>query len=271
MLASVFQTRGARLALGVGGLVVAGVSLAAATSAPQRLSTLSTSPFLTGIQSLSPSSSQLLEKDRRAYLAKAASTVLYTSAVAASSAFLLRRATVSLPKILGISAGIISSQIAVHSLDIHTQFPLKIAALSAFGAATGASLMGMRYFASPQMLATAALGTLAVAAGAALTSYVVKDIDRLPGYAALVGGSAAVSLCGLGSMFFPHAVLHNVWLYGGLGVFSVLMMVGMHRIQRNALENPRHADYINDSMHVYVDMYQVFSRLLLLKGGTNRR
>jgi hypothetical protein len=197
-------------------------------------------------------------------------TVAYTSAISAGTAFLLRRTLPTWPKAIGAMVGTVGCQIATVSLDHRNQLPLKALALTGFGAGIGATYMGLSLMFPAQAVMSAALGTMGVSLGAMGVAAVIKDMQQLPYTGALAGAGMAVSLCGLGSMIYPNAFMFNVWLLGGLGVYSIMMMYASHTSMRHALENPYTADYINDGTRIYVYMAQVFSRLLMMQGQRNK-
>jgi FtsH-binding integral membrane protein len=94
-----------------------------------------------------------------------------------------------------------------------------------------------------------------------------------------VAGLVAVCLASIGSMALPVtairtlSVLENVSLYGGLAVFSGLVLYDTQKIIAHA-ENPhgtRPLSPINDSIGIYLDFINIFIRMLTIMGKQQRK
>lgn len=251
MLSSFLARPSVRLGLGIGGLAAAGVAIA------------SQKPLSAGTAIRTQASHQ--------YLAKSFGIVAFSSAVSAGTAYLLRHTPMTWPKMIGSLVGTVGFSMATFNLDVHSQFAAKSACLTGFAASMGASLAGLSLMFHPAVISSAALGTLGVSAGASLAAYFARDTQQLPFRGFLAGAGVGVSVCGIAGLFYPSMVLHNIWLYGGLAVFSGLMMMNSHRILQHAQTQPYSADYMNDGLGVYTNMYQVFVRLLMIQSNRQRR
>jgi len=68
---------------------------------------------------------------------------------------------------------------------------------------------------------------------------------------------------GLINMFYPSRALWNVWLYGGLALFSMMVLFDVQRIIYSAKVKPYY-DPINESLGIYLDAIILFQRFLLI-------
>lgn len=68
---------------------------------------------------------------------------------------------------------------------------------------------------------------------------------------------------GLISLFYPSRALWNVWLYGGLLLFSAMVLYDTQKIIFNAKMKPYY-DPINESLSIYLDSIIIFQRFLLI-------
>uniref|UniRef100_A0A8C4R432 Growth hormone inducible transmembrane protein n=1 Tax=Eptatretus burgeri TaxID=7764 RepID=A0A8C4R432_EPTBU len=89
--------------------------------------------------------------------------------------------------------------------------------------------------------------------------------------APLGAGLGLVAAASLGSLFLPvgsalGSAVHVVSLYGGLLVFSWLLVSDTQRAVRQAETLARH-DPINSSMAIYMDVVNIFIRLAIIMGG----
>jgi FtsH-binding integral membrane protein len=82
------------------------------------------------------------------------------------------------------------------------------------------------------------------------------------------GGALGIGLggmigLGLVNMFWPSPVLFNVWLYGGLLLFSAFVLYDIQKIIHNAKMKPYY-DPINESLGIYMDTIIIFERFLMI-------
>lgn len=64
-------------------------------------------------------------------------------------------------------------------------------------------------------------------------------------------------------MFWPSKALFNVWLYGGLGLFSLFVLYDVQKIMYNAKRKSVY-DPINESLHIYLDAVNLFQHFLII-------
>ena len=83
-----------------------------------------------------------------------------------------------------------------------------------------------------------------------------------------LGGLMGVSLL---QMLYPQSrALYNVYLYGGLGLFSLLMMYHTGKMMDNA-KTKGHYDPINNSIGIYISSVNIFTHMLQILGGSKRK
>lgn len=121
--------------------------------------------------------------------------------------------------------------------------------------------------------------------------------------AGIVGGLSAIAVCApserfliqsapisitlgaivassIGSMFLPPTSriglgLYGISLYGGLLVFSGLLLYDTQKTIKKAELHPAYSmspyDPINNSLHIYMDIVNIFIRMLAIMSGQNKR
>ena len=68
---------------------------------------------------------------------------------------------------------------------------------------------------------------------------------------------------GLINIFYPTPALWNIWLYGGLALFSAMVLFDTQKIIFNAKMQP-YFDPINEGLGIYLDSILIFQRFLLI-------
>jgi FtsH-binding integral membrane protein len=76
-------------------------------------------------------------------------------------------------------------------------------------------------------------------------------------------GCAGMIGISLASMFWPSPALYNMWLYGGLVLFSAFVLYDTQKIIHNAKSKPRY-DPISESIGIYLDTIILFERFLII-------
>mmetsp|Transcript_10543 Transcript_10543/g.26548 ORF Transcript_10543/g.26548 Transcript_10543/m.26548 type:complete len:379 (+) Transcript_10543:86-1222(+) len=130
----------------------------------------------------------------------------------------------------------------------------------------------------------AAMGGPLVLKGALITAGVIGGISAIAASAPsetflwtrgpLSIGLGIVFASSIGSMFFPaSALLHNIWMYGGLAVFGGFTLYDTSRVIKAAEVLPaQQFDPINMSISLYMDTINIFIRIMMmLQGGNNSR
>ena len=126
--------------------------------------------------------------------------------------------------------------------------------------AGGLSVIGL---AGGPLVAQAALATGCVVGGLSLLASKAEPGSMQQFEAPLgmaLGGVVALSL---GNMIFPMPILHNLVLYGGLAVYSGLLVTDTQRMLENA-ERKQKFDPINESLLVYLDTLNIFQKIAMI-------
>jgi len=95
----------------------------------------------------------------------------------------------------------------------------------------------------------------------------------------IVAGLVAVCLASIGSVALPAtairtlSVLENVSLYGGLAVFSGLVLWDTQKIISHAenTHSTRQLSPINDALGIYLDFINLFVRILAIMDNRRRK
>jgi FtsH-binding integral membrane protein len=80
---------------------------------------------------------------------------------------------------------------------------------------------------------------------------------------ALGMGCAGMLGIGLASMFWPSPALFNIWLYGGLVLFSAFTLYDVQKIIHRAKTAHKY-DPIGQSLGIYLDTIILFERFLII-------
>merc|ERR1712146_541934 len=78
----------------------------------------------------------------------------------------------------------------------------------------------------------------------------------------LFGGVMGMFGCGILGMFYPHPILHNIMLYGGLALFTAFVAYDTHKI----IDEYEHGneDAIGHSIGLFIDFISIFRRVLFI-------
>lgn len=76
-------------------------------------------------------------------------------------------------------------------------------------------------------------------------------------------GCGAMLGVGLLSMFYPSPALMNIYMYGGLLLFSAFVLYDVQKIIHNAKTRSVY-DPINESLGIYMDTIILFERFLMI-------
>ena len=83
-----------------------------------------------------------------------------------------------------------------------------------------------------------------------------------------LGGMLGISIL---SMFNPLSpALYNIWLYGGLGLFSLFVLYDTQMILERA-KTMKVYDPINNSMRIYIDAVNIFIRFAMIFGNAKKK
>lgn len=165
----------------------------------------------------------------------------------------------------------IGSSYAVQAIPYRDTLP-KHAAMLLFHAAVGAGLSPLIFIGSSILLqAAAATGLMVSSLSVVAATSPPATFEQFTG--PLTVGLGVVVAAGFGRMFFPaSSLLVSVSLYGGLLVFGGLTLADTQKIYRRA-QYSRYGGYdpINESMHLYLDTINIFTRMAMIFSNQSRR
>jgi FtsH-binding integral membrane protein len=169
--------------------------------------------------------------------------------------------------LLGLSFG---SLIGTQMIDYHANYPLKCLMYGGFVSTMSLSLLPLIHMSAPAVVFDALIATGVTVGGLGMVAYNSPSEQFLNwgGPLALgLGGMLGVSLL---SIVYPGSpALRNIWLYGGLALFSAFMLYDTQMIINRAKTSKRY-DPINESIHIYMDAINLFIRFLMIFGGNKK-
>eukprot|EP01120_Amphizonella_sp_Union-15-10_P001782 TRINITY_DN11927_c0_g1_i1.p1 TRINITY_DN11927_c0_g1~~TRINITY_DN11927_c0_g1_i1.p1 ORF type:complete len:335 (-),score=50.01 TRINITY_DN11927_c0_g1_i1:45-1049(-) len=149
---------------------------------------------------------------------------------------------------------------------------LRTSLLVAIGLTSGmtlAPLIAMAIAVNPVIIMNAALGTLGIFAGFTATALLSKRRGLLMLGGPLLGGVIAVLVLGLLTMILPYfgiaspqvlSALYNIYLWLGLGVFSLFIAYDTQRMIESARAGLM--DHVSDALGMFLNVLNVFIFLL---------
>lgn len=150
-------------------------------------------------------------------------------------------------------------------------------------ASVGAISLSTLGFLPTALVARAGLYTLGIVTSLSAVAMNAKHDAFLSLGGPMFIGLGFVFLAGVSTLFLPaggraFTLMNNVSLYGGLGVFSLLMLYDTQmtlqraRSFQNGMHYGRKPDYINESFGVYWNTLNIFIRMVqILALGNQRR
>ena len=99
--------------------------------------------------------------------------------------------------------------------------------------------------------------------GLGLVAYNAPSEQFLRWGGALGMGLAGMIGIGLVNMFWPSRAVFNIWMYGGLALFSAFVLFDVQKIIYGAKVKPMW-DPINESLGIYLDAIMIFERFLMI-------
>uniref|UniRef100_A0A7S3MRA4 Uncharacterized protein n=1 Tax=Strombidium inclinatum TaxID=197538 RepID=A0A7S3MRA4_9SPIT len=169
--------------------------------------------------------------------------------------------------LLGLSLG---SMIGTQMVDYHHNWALKNMLYGTFIGTMSLSLLPLIHMYSMPIIFDALIASGALMGGLGAVAYFSPSEQFLNwgGPLALgLGGMIGISLL---SAFYPSPALHNIWLYGGLALFSAFVLYDTQKVVYRA-KTEYAFDPINQSMRVYMDAINIFIRMVMILGNSKKK
>lgn len=147
---------------------------------------------------------------------------------------------------------------------------VKHASWLAFNTLMSFTIAPFVYMAGAQLAAQAALMTAGAVGGLAYVAYNSKNDAFLGLNGFLAAGSGVMMACAMASFFTNSALIGNIWLYGGLGLFLAYVLYDVNQIKIKAERSPVF-DPMGQSIHIYMDTINIFIRILMILDNKKRK
>lgn len=185
----------------------------------------------------------------------------------------------SLMLAIGSMAALVGSSIVVQSIPYEPGLGIKQLAWAGHCSLLGMILAPLSMVGGPALL-RAATYTAGIVGGLSAIAVCAPSERFLVSTAPLSIGLGAVVASSIGSLFLPPTSkiglgLYGIAMYGGLIVFSGLLLYDTQKTIKKAELHPAYSmapyDPINNSLHIYMDIVNIFIRMLAIFGGGQRR
>lgn len=161
--------------------------------------------------------------------------------------------------------------LGLHMTDYKTNFMLKNIMFAGWVGLVSTSLVPLIHMYSMPILfdAMLATGITVGSLGAVAYNAPSQQFLNMGGVLAIgLGGLLGVSIL---SMFNPMSpALYNIWLYGGLGLFSLFVLYDTQMILERA-KTQREFDPITNSIGIYLDAINIFVRFAMIFGNAKKK
>jgi len=165
----------------------------------------------------------------------------------------------------------IAAQLGVLFTDYEKNWALKNVLLAGWVGLVSAGLVPLIHMYSMPVLFDAMLATGVTMGSLGLVAYNApsQQFLNMGGVLALgLGGMLGVSIM---QMFNPASkALFNIWLYGGLALFSMFVLYDTQMVLMRA-KTEHNFDPINNCMHIYMDAINLFIRFAMIFGNSKRK
>lgn len=132
------------------------------------------------------------------------------------------------------------------------------------------SLCPLAAYIEAAVLRDAGILTLGLCSGLGLISATSRD-DAFAGIQGYMGAGLGVLVAlSLANIFLNSPVINNIWLYGGLALFSVIIMSDIKDVQIRAAK-ANHYDAMAESIHVYLDFINLFVRIAMILDNRKKK
>ena len=164
----------------------------------------------------------------------------------------------------------IGTMIGTMSTSYQTNSPLKHLFWGSFMTCTALGLIPLINMASMPIIFDALFATGFIMGGLGLVAYNAPSEQFLKWGGALGMGCAGLLGVSFASIFWPSQALFNIWLYGGLLLFSAFTLYDVQKIIHNA-KGKAQWDPINESLGIYLDAINIFRHILVIFLGNKKK
>ena len=157
----------------------------------------------------------------------------------------------------------LGTMIGTMMVDYNKNTALKHLFWLGFMSSMALSMVPLINMASMPIIYDALFATGFTMGGLGLIAYNAPSEQFLAWGGMLGMGCAGMIGISLMNMFWPSKALFNIWLYGGLVLFSAFTLYDVQKIIHNAKTKPTW-DPINESLGIYLDAIILFERFLII-------
>jgi FtsH-binding integral membrane protein len=175
---------------------------------------------------------------------------------------------------IGSAVATIGSMMLVRSISPEETI-LKHVAWGGFNTAMAASLAPLCFMGGP-LIMKAAIYTTGVVGSLSLVAMSSKS-DQFLSYGPMLGmGLGVVLITSVGRIFLPahffiaHTLMENVVVYGGMIVFSGLVLYDTQKIVHNAKMKQQY-DAMSESIGIYLDVVNLFTIILSMLNNKKKK
>lgn len=169
---------------------------------------------------------------------------------------------------MGLSFGAL---IGIHMCDYETNWLMKNLLYAGWVGLVSTSLVPLIHMYSMPTLFDAMMATGVTIGSLGAVAYFSpsQQFLNMGGVLSLgLGGMLGISLL---SMFNPASpALFNIWLYGGLALFSAFVLYDTQMVLQRA-KTERNFDPIGNSIHIYLDAINIFIRFAMIFGNAKKK
>lgn len=165
--------------------------------------------------------------------------------------------------------GTIAAMFGTYAISYHESPVAKHLMWGTFASLEGLCMAPITILGGP-LIANAVLGTACIVGTISLITAVAPN-ENWRAYSSIYGIGLGVLLgASLGMMFFPHPILYNIWLYGGLAIHGWGVYRGNSRIIESSKNTPvSQFDPINESISLYIHTLAIFYRMVMMLSGSS--
>ncbi len=139
-----------------------------------------------------------------------------------------------------------------------------------FNACMAFSLLPIRMFIPLSILKDAGILTSGIFAGLGLVAISSKDDAFMNWSGALGAGLGGLFVLSFANIFLNSPIIFNIWLYGGLALFTAFTLYDIKKIQIKA-QKQDNFNAMGESIEIYLDFIQIFIRLAMILNDRKKK